>query len=227
MTCGNPNFIPMSPLNAKKMASKISPKTSSRKKIKPKDDITFNISEEDNDMDNYYSNRIFQKYDKNLNPLISGDNPEISAEKLNDLSNLAFKNEEDEKENEKNEDDIPILDPMAYALLMDENSIMIDGKMYHKGTQLDKIAGKVLKNCNVYKKKSIFNKSTLKKNNGKLMFTNGMTIGAFEDKYGLNLKNKSNNNSKIIGKNGIGLNISTNNNNMNDSKLPCLSSPNA
>lgn len=63
--------------------------------------------------------------------------------------------------------------------LKKEENIIIDGKEYKK-SDIDKIAGKVLKKCN-------WNENTVKynPNDGGLMFTNGLTIKEFKEKYGL------------------------------------------
>jgi hypothetical protein len=67
--------------------------------------------------------------------------------------------------------------------LVDENSVLIDGKILFKDSQFDIIANKVLNICNVNKKKSKFNNTSLKKKDGKLMITRGLSVGEFEKKY--------------------------------------------
>ena len=62
-----------------------------------------------------------------------------------------------------------------------EQNIVIDGEEFKK-TELDKIADKVLNKCNWNEKKQ---KYTIRSGNGKLMFTNGLTLKEFEMKYGL------------------------------------------
>ena len=69
--------------------------------------------------------------------------------------------------------------------LVDDNSVLIGNQLYHKGTQFDIIANKVLNICNVYHKKSRHNNTTVKKREGKLMVTRGLTVSQFEKKYGL------------------------------------------
>ena len=63
--------------------------------------------------------------------------------------------------------------------LKKEENIVIDGKEFKK-SDIDKIAGKVLKKCNWNE-----NDVNYKSNDGGLMFTNGLTIKEFEEKYGL------------------------------------------
>ena len=63
--------------------------------------------------------------------------------------------------------------------LKKEENIVIDGKEFKK-SDIDKIAGKVLTKCNWNE-----NDVNYKPNDGGLMFTNGLTIKEFEEKYGL------------------------------------------
>ena len=67
-----------------------------------------------------------------------------------------------------------------YDDLKKEENIIIDGKEYKK-SEIDLIANKLLKKCNWNE-----NKVNYKLNEkGGLMFTNGLTIKEFEEKYGL------------------------------------------
>ena len=61
--------------------------------------------------------------------------------------------------------------------------VKIAGKEYNKNQQMDVIAKLVLSDCNVVHEKSRYNNKAIKCGMGKLMFTNGMTIKDFEDKY--------------------------------------------
>ena len=62
--------------------------------------------------------------------------------------------------------------------------IVIDGKIYPKKNMKD-IAEIAFHKCNYYKRKSIFNDSSLVKNNGKMSFTSGLTLNDFSSKYNL------------------------------------------
>jgi hypothetical protein len=70
--------------------------------------------------------------------------------------------------------------------LVDENSVLIGNEIYYKNSQFDIIANKVLNSCNVYRQKSKHNDTNLKKKNGKLMITKGMTVNQFEKKFNFN-----------------------------------------
>lgn len=61
--------------------------------------------------------------------------------------------------------------------------IHIGNKAYSIKNQFDIIAHKMLQKCNVYHHKNKNNNSFIKSKQGKLMFTNGMTIKEFEAKY--------------------------------------------
>ena len=50
---------------------------------------------------------------------------------------------------------------------------------------MDLLAKRAIKNCNVINNKNESNKNKLKMGNGKLMFTNGLTIKEFLLKYKL------------------------------------------
>ena len=69
--------------------------------------------------------------------------------------------------------------------LIDENNVLIGNEILYKGTQFNLIANRVLNLCHVYKKKNKHNNGSLKKGNGKMMFTQGLTINEFEKKYDL------------------------------------------
>ena len=109
---------------------------------------------------------------------------------LNIISKIAFKDqkrmndslsESKSSSSEKNKN----LDTINKKKLIDENNVLINGELYYKDTQFDIIAEKVLKNCNVYQKKSKHNNSRLIKEEGKNMITGGMSVNEFERKYKL------------------------------------------
>ena len=130
----------------------------------------------------------YDNYDKNENPYSHKFNDNnIDPESLRALSVLAF-----EKDSIIRGDEpvvgqyIPMGKKNKYyhkRKLVDENSVLIDGKILFKDSQFDIIANKVLNICNVNKKKSKFNNTSLKKKDGKLMITRGLSVGEFEKKY--------------------------------------------
>ena len=130
----------------------------------------------------------YDNYDKNENPYSHKFNDNnIDPESLKALSVLAF-----EKDSIIRGDEpvvgqyIPMGKKNKYyhkRKLVDENSVLIDGKILFKDSQFDIIADKVLNICNVNKKKSKFNNTSLKKKDGKLMITRGLSVGEFEKKY--------------------------------------------
>ena len=130
----------------------------------------------------------YDNYDKNENPYSHKFNDNnIDPESLKALSVLAF-----EKDSIIRGDEpvvgqyIPMGKKNKYyhkRKLVDENSVLIDGKILFKDSQFDIIAHKVLNICNVNKKKSKFNNTSLKKKDGKLMITRGLSVGEFEKKY--------------------------------------------
>ncbi len=135
----------------------------------------------------------YSEYTKNENPFIKKKKEVYDKSTLNALSNLAFKepekniskseNEEEkiiEKNNsENNENEIDKKN------LVDEHNVLIDGELYYKDSQFDIIANKVLNSCKIYKKKSKYNNCFLKKKQGKLMITHGLSVRDFEKKYHL------------------------------------------
>ena len=65
-----------------------------------------------------------------------------------------------------------------------KNKFEIDGKIYNI-SELKKITKLMLKKCNFVHDKSKHNNTCLKKGNGKLMSTSGLTINQFYEKYHL------------------------------------------
>ena len=97
----------------------------------------------------------------------------IAFEKYDNMINSININVNDSTESNKNQSE-DIKD------LKKEENIIIDGKEYKK-SEIDLIANKLLKKCNWNE-----NKVNYKLNEkGGLMFTNGLTIKEFEEKYGL------------------------------------------
>ena len=97
-----------------------------------------------------------------------------NVEKLNILKKLAFEENIDQEESESKE-----INKVDYEDLNKEENIIINGMQFKK-TETDKIADQLLKKCN-------WNEKTFKYKpyDGKLMFTNGLTVKEFEAKYGL------------------------------------------
>ena len=129
-------------------------------------------------------------YEKNKNPINEKNNEVYDQNTLNIISKIAFKDqkrmndslsESKSSSSEKNKN----LDTINKKKLIDENNVLINGELYYKDTQFDIIAEKVLKNCNVYQKKSKHNNSRLIKGEGKNMITGGMSVNEFERKYKL------------------------------------------
>ena len=135
----------------------------------------------------------YVEYTKNENPFIVKNKEVYDKSTLNALSNIAFKEPEiniskSESEEEKNieqnssENNDNEIDK---KILVDEHNVLIDGELYYKDSQFDIIANKVLNSCKIYKKKSKYNNSFLKKKQGKLMITHGLSVQDFEKKYHL------------------------------------------
>jgi hypothetical protein len=135
----------------------------------------------------------YSEYTKNENPFIEKKKEVYDKSTLNALSNLAFKEpekniskseSEEEKIIEKNnsENNENEIDKKN---LVDEHNVLIDGELYYKDSQFDIIANKVLNSCKIYKKKSKYNNCFLKKKQGKLMITHGLSVRDFEKKYHL------------------------------------------
>ena len=138
------------------------------------------------------NNEEYIPYDKNENPFTEKKNELYDKSTLNALSKIAFKeNIDDPKKEEKTEYSIrkesynenePKINKKH---LVDEHNVLIDGELYYKDSQFDIIANKVLNSCKIYKKKSKYNNSFLKKKQGKLMITHGLSVQDFEKKYHL------------------------------------------
>ena len=62
--------------------------------------------------------------------------------------------------------------------------VVIDGKVFKKN-DMKNITHKIFKKCNYLNSKSEFNEGSLVKNNGKLMFTSGLTVNDFSLKFNL------------------------------------------
>ena len=122
-------------------------------------------------------NPLLFNYNFNGGKFLANDTNNKPNNKLINLKQIAFKsNSDDESEiydNMKNN--------MGFDDLKREENIIIDGKQFKK-SETYKIADKILKKCNWNKNKVKYNGNFGK---GKLMFTNGMTLKEFEEKYNI------------------------------------------
>ena len=137
----------------------------------------------------------YVEYNKNENPFLEKKKIIYDKSTLNTLSNLAFKEPEkniskseseeektiEKKDNENNYKNNEI----DKKILVDEHNVLIDGELYYKDSQYDIIANKVLNSCKIYHKKSKYNNCFIKKKEGKLMITHGLSVKDFEKKYHL------------------------------------------
>ena len=138
--------------------------------------------------DSYNNNIVYENYTKNLNPFLEKESDKIEYNKnnLNLLSDLAFKKTQDVNPRKISEETKIVYNDNDKKKLVDENSVLIGNEIYYKNSQFDIIANKVLNSCNVYRQKSKHNDTNLKKKNGKLMITKGMTVNQFEKKFNFN-----------------------------------------
>ena len=120
------------------------------------------------------------KYDKNKNPFKKKEIFEESKIKL--LGDIAFN--KGNQGNNKEDDNLIDENRLLFDKNVDEENIMVDNHVYNKKNQFELITNKILDKCNIYNHKSKFNNTILKKRNGKLMFTRGLSINQFEEKYG-------------------------------------------
>ena len=111
----------------------------------------------------------FNKKKKNL-PILNEDNKTYHNSNLNDKDN-------DSSSNEGYED---------YAFKKQEEKIKVNGIEYKKN-DLEHLSKAIMESCNVSKKKYRDSDSEYSHSgNGKLMFTNGLTLKEFEKKYHIN-----------------------------------------
>ena len=124
-----------------------------------------------------------KNYDKNKNPFKKEKIFEENKLKL--ISNIAF-NKNKNKEIKEKEYNFYFDENRLFDKNINEDNIMIDNERFDKNKQFDLITNKILDKCNIFNHKSKFNNTTLKKRNGKLMFTRGLSVEQFEQKYGFN-----------------------------------------
>ena len=120
------------------------------------------------------------KYEKNKNPFKKKEIFEENKIKL--LGDIAFN--KGNQGNSKDDDNFLDENRLLFDKNVDEDNIMVDNHVYNKKNQFELITNKILDKCNIYNHKSKFNNTILKKRNGKLMFTRGLSVNQFEEKYG-------------------------------------------
>ena len=151
---------------------KILTKIAFKQKKSGYDNFDYKTDEEDD------KNIISKSKNKKGNKNFTEDNNVIIKNKL------YFKNDEDEDKNiiskSKNK--------KGNKNFTEDNNVVIKNKLFFKNTQFDKISSEILELCNVYSTKSKFNNTVHKSKGGKTMITQGMTVGEFEKKYGLQEK---------------------------------------
>ena len=153
-------------------------KKSNRKKL---------IFDFDDDDKKKLSENNYIPYQKNYNPIIRNNKEHINSASMQLLTSMAFKSNNDFNLNQ-NKDKNKIMNVVHIknkSNLVDENNVLIGNEIFFKANQFDLIANRVLNLCHVYKKKNKHNNGSLKKGNGKMMFTQGLTINEFEKKYDL------------------------------------------
>ena len=119
------------------------------------------------------------KYEKNKNPFKKKETFEKNKIKL--IEDIAFN--KSLKENHSKEDHF-LEENKIFDKNIDEDNIIVDNQIFDKKNQFEAITNKILEKCNIFNHKSKFNNTILKKRNGKLMFTRGLSINQFEKKYG-------------------------------------------
>ena len=150
---------------------KTSPRNS--KEFKEKE-INFNDENETENCENVYKN--------NENPLNIKEKLKPTKEAMKILKNMAFE-EKNENNNEPNKEIEYI--KVSVEQKNEDDDVVVGNEIINKKKNFDLLTNKVLENCNVWNKKSMFNDTTLKKGTGKTMITQGMTVNEFEKKYGL------------------------------------------
>ena len=167
-------------LDSKKIEKEKNYLTNSSRLFKKKKIFIF-----DDDVEKKLKKYDFKNYSKNYNPIKKHRGKSMDPESMKILTSLAFKNNEKKiKEDEKNHS-LEKIDIESKKKLIDENNVLIGNEIFYKGTQFNIIANKVLNLCNVYHKKNRHNDTILKKGNGKMMFSQGLTLNQFGEKYHL------------------------------------------
>ena len=139
----------------------------------------------DCDIEKKLKNEEIIPYSKNYNPIIKSKDNTVDYDSMKVLSKLAFMDNSNLKKIDDEENNLTIqnADIENKKKLIDENNVLIGNEILYKGTQFNLIANRVLNLCNVYHKKDRHNNTSLKKGNGKMMFTQGLSVNDFEKKY--------------------------------------------
>ena len=149
--------------------------TQNNLKNETEDFIDIKIENEDDEL--LSEKELKVKYDKNKNPFKNKET--FEKNKIKFIKDIAFN--KGKKISNKNDD---FDENKLYDKNVDEDNIMIDDEIFNKKNQFELIANKILDKCNIFNHKSKFNNTILKKRNGKLMFTRGLSVNQFEKKYG-------------------------------------------
>ena len=112
--------------------------------------------------------------------VIDADGKKLGVMSARDAQKIAFEKNPSEEELSTKDIKELIKGNNDFDEYKKDQNIVIDGQEF-KRTELDKIADTVLKKCNWNEKKKKYSN----KGQGKLMFTNGLTLSEFEMKYGL------------------------------------------
>ena len=148
------------------------------------DKVKYNLAEnkkmlEDLEITKEIANSNPLLYNLNFNSIKNENiNPQWSLDQLNTVKKMAF-----QKDKMRDIQDETFTSAMFgrndFEDLRKEENVIIDGKEYKK-TDIYEIADKVLQKCHYNG-----NKVKYKRNEGGLMFTNGLSVKVFEAKYGL------------------------------------------
>jgi hypothetical protein len=148
------------------------------------DKVKYNLTEnkkmlEDLEITKEIANSNPLLYNLNFNSIKNENiNPPWTLDQLNILKKMAFQKD---KMRDIQDETFPsaMFGRNDFDDLRKEENVIIDGKLYKK-SDIYEIADKVLQKCHYNG-----NKVKYKRNEGGLMFTNGLSVKEFEAKYGL------------------------------------------
>jgi hypothetical protein len=148
------------------------------------DKVKYNLTEnkkmlEDLEITKEIANSNPLLYNLNFNSIKNENiNPPWTLDQLNILKKMAFQKD---KMRDIQDESFPsaMFGRNDFDDLRKEENVIIDGKLYKK-SDIYEIADKVLQKCHYNG-----NKVKYKRNEGGLMFTNGLSVKEFEAKYGL------------------------------------------
>ena len=121
-----------------------------------------------------------ENYNGVNNPIFINRTKNIDPHSLNVLSKLAFKSVINE------DDDLNMNDNNDLNLINNVKDKDFDKNKNDDHTNLNKVAKRILNECNIHTNKSKFNNSSHKTKGGKTMITKGLTIEEFENKFNFN-----------------------------------------